>query len=214
MQSGSLIKMVLIAAIVAGSSYTASWNMALDPTFSIVWKGAGVALLAVYAALQARNLDGWLITSVMAFGALGDVLLETIGLEAGALAFAVGHMIAMLLYFRNWRPRITFSQRLLAALTVPFGVGIAFMLTGDVTIAVYAFFVAGMAASAWTSRFPRFRTGIGAMMFLASDLLIFARMDVLENAAWVGLAIWALYFGGQLLIVIGVTGTLAASQGD
>jgi uncharacterized membrane protein YhhN len=201
-------KPVLIAAVIAGVSYLFGMSLALSPAVMIVWKGAGVALLAVWAALNARELDGWLIAAVMAFGAFGDVLLEAAGLEGGAGAFLIGHAIAMLLYFRNWRPRITFSQRMLSALVVPLSVFIAFSLTQDVMIAVYTFFVAGMAASAWTSRFPRYRTGIGAMMFLVSDLLIFARMSFLEETAGVSLAIWALYFGGQLLIVLGVVGIL------
>jgi uncharacterized membrane protein YhhN len=203
---------VLIAAIVAGLSYLGAAHAGVGPVASVAWKGAGVALLAVYAARHARSGDGWLITAVMAFGALGDVLLETHGLIAGASAFVAGHITAMALYFRNWRPRISFSQRLLAALVVPLSVLIAAMLTPDhsklVSVAVYTFFAAGMAASAWTSRFPRYRTGIGAMMFLASDLLIFARAGPLAGTIWIDAAIWELYFVGQALICVGVVGAL------
>jgi uncharacterized membrane protein YhhN len=65
-----------------------------------------------------------------------------------------------------------------------------------------------MAASAWISRFPRYLTGIGAMMFLGSDLLIFARLGPLAGSALPGLLIWPLYFAGQVLIAWGVTQTL------
>ena len=208
----AVAKPVLAAAVIAGGSYLFGMNAELSPALMVAWKGAGVALLAVYAALKVRGLDGWLIATVMAFGAIGDVLLEAVGLEAGAGAFLIGHVVAMLLYFRNWRPHITFSQRMLSALVVPLSVFIAFSLTQDVMIAVYTFFVAGMAASAWTSRFPRYRTGVGAMMFLVSDLLIFARMSFLEETTGVSFAIWALYFGGQVLILIGVTGVLAKDE--
>ena len=75
-------------------------------------------------------------------------------------------------------------------------------------VALYALFVAAMAAAAWTSRFPRYLAGIGAMMFLASDLLIFARMGALAGVVWVGLAIWLLYYAGQLLIALGVARAL------
>ncbi len=203
-QGGTVARMVLIAAILAGVSYLGCDVMGVTGSLAIPWKGAGVALLAVWCGLQARGPDGWLITAVMALGAAGDVLLETHGETAGAAAFIGGHIVAMCLYFRNWRPRITFSQRLLAALVVPFAVFIGFTLTGDLMVAVYSFFVGGMAASSWTSRFPRYRTGIGAMMFLASDLLIFARMGPLEGAGWINAAIWVLYFGGQALIAVGV----------
>ena len=46
-------------------------------------EGAGVALLAIWAAIQARDVDGWLIAAVMALGATGDVLLDAQGLETG-----------------------------------------------------------------------------------------------------------------------------------
>jgi len=208
---------VFAAALVAGATYYGAYWLAVTGSTAVAWKGSGVALIALWCALQARSADGWLIAAVMAFGSLGDVLLETSGLTIGALAFVAGHVLAMVLYFRNWRPHITFSQRLLAVLVVPLSVFIAAMLVGPkdmAPIAVYTFFVSGMAASAWTSRFPRYRTGIGAMMFLASDLLIFARMGLLAGPALPGLLIWPLYFGGQALIAWGVVRTLAEGRFD
>jgi uncharacterized membrane protein YhhN len=206
-----LLRAVFAFALVAGASFIVPVFGSTGPLL-VAWKGAGVALLAVWCAMQARSRDGWLIAVVMAFGALGDVLLETTGATAGGAAFVVGHVLAMLLYVRNWRPRLTFSQRLLAALVVPLSVFIAASLVPPkdmIPIAVYAFFVGGMAASAWTSRFPRYRTGIGAMMFLASDLLIFAKLGPLAGSPMPGLLIWLLYFCGQVLIAWGVTRTLA-----
>ena len=76
-------------------------------------------------------------------------------------------------------------------------------------IALYSTGLALMAAAAWISRFPRMSVGLGALMFVASDLLIFARAGPLEHNPWVGFAIWALYFAGQLRICLGVAGTLA-----
>jgi hypothetical protein len=60
-----------------------------------------------------------------------------------------------------------------------------------------------MAACAWNSNFPRYRVGLGAMAFVASDLLIFARAGALAEAGWVSLAIWVLYYGGVLMIATG-----------
>lgn len=205
-------RLVLIAALVAGVSYIGSWFLDLPPGASTAWKGAGVALLAVYAAVSARGRDGWLLAAVLAFGALGDVLLGAAGLIVGAVAFLIGHLIAMALYWRNRRAVTTLSQRLLAIVLVPTTVGIAFLLPADRAgapgIAVYALGLAVMAAFAWVSRFPRYRVGAGALMFVVSDLLIFAREGALAGAAWIGLAIWGLYYFGQMLICIGVTSTL------
>ena len=179
---------------------------------SLAWKGSGVGLLAVYAALKARSLDGWLICAVMAFGAAGDVLLGAAGMTVGAAAFLLGHLIAIWLYAKNPRPATTLSQRILPIVLVPATVAIAWLLPADRAgagpVALYALGLAAMAAFAWLSRFPRYRVGIGALMFVVSDLLIFARSGPLEGQAWVGYGVWILYFGGQLLIVLGVTRTL------
>jgi uncharacterized membrane protein YhhN len=208
----TLARLTLAAAVIGGVSYVASWNLPLSEAASLTWKGSGVALLAVYAGLKARSLDGWLICAVMAFGAAGDVLLGAAGMEVGAAAFLVGHLIAIWLYARNPRPTTTPSQRILPIVLVPATVAIAWMLPADRAgapgVALYALGLAAMAAFAWLSRFPRYWVGIGALMFVVSDLLIFARSGPLEGQAWVGYAIWTLYFGGQLLIALGVTQTL------
>ena len=208
----TLARLALAAAVVGGVSYIASWNLPLSEGASLAWKGSGVGLLAVYAALKARSQDGWLICAVMAFGAAGDVLLGAAGLQVGAAAFLVGHLIAIWLYARNPRPATTLSQRILPIVLVPATVAVAWMLPSDRAgappVALYALGLAAMAAFAWLSRFPRYRVGIGALMFVASDLLIFARSGPLQGQDWVGYAIWSLYFGGQLLIVLGVTRTL------
>ena len=199
----------LLASLVAGISFWLAKDASLVLPLKMAWKGAGVALLAGYAVANDRNSATRAIALVMALGALGDVLIEW-KLEAGAAAFLVGHLCAMALYFRNWRPKITFSQRLLASLVVPaamFIAGLCAPAGQRIPVLVYAFCVSGMAASAWTSRFPRYRTGIGAMMFLASDLLIFARMGPLATSPLPGLLIWPLYYFGQFLICIGVVET-------
>jgi len=205
-------RLALAAAVMGGVSYIASWNLPLSEAASLAWKGSGVGLLAVYAALRARSRDGWLICAVMAFGAAGDVLLGAAGLQVGAAAFLVGHLIAVWLYAANRRPMTTASQRIAAVLLVPATVIIAWLLPADrasaAPIALYALGLAAMAAFAWLSRFPRYWVGAGALMFVASDLLIFARSGPLEGQAWVGYGVWTLYFGGQLLIVLGVTRTL------
>ena len=198
---------VLIAAIGAGVAYLYAVASGLEGPVFTAWKGAGVALLAVYAALNAKDRSGWMITAVMALGALGDVLIEY-AIEAGAAAFLVGHVIAIALYRQHVRSALTSSQQALALAVVPFTCFIAWGLTQDFMAVFYSLFLSIMAATAWTSRFPRYRVGLGAMMFVASDLLIFARMEALTGAPWIDEAIWVLYFGGQVLIAVGVVGAL------
>jgi uncharacterized membrane protein YhhN len=204
----TLAPWLLRAAVFAGLSYVAIWGLGFGPAVMVIWKGAGVTLLALWAAMQARDQNGWLLAAVMAFGAAGDVLLEVAGLMTGAAAFAVGHLTAIWLYARNRRAVLTVSQRLLAVLIIPTTVITAYVLPADrisaLGIAVYALLLSVMAAMAWTSRFPRYRTGIGAIMFVASDVLIFARLGPVPDTVTIGVAVWLLYFVGQWLIAVGV----------
>jgi uncharacterized membrane protein YhhN len=235
-QKGKLmVRTIWWAALIAGATYMipvwASHYFTIgfgEAWQAIAWKGAGVGLLALWAGLQARNRDGWLITAILALGALGDVLLDAVGLRAGAIAFAAGHVVAIGLYLLNRRSSVSGSQRLLGIVTIPTSIIITIAALGSpgsvmerlgagmardggsdiLPVLIYAAIVAAMASAAWGSRFPRYRTGIGAMMFLASDLLIFARMGVLSHSALPGLLIWPLYFCGQALIAWGVVTTL------
>lgn len=206
-----LARWVLIASVIGGVSYVAAWSLHLPPVQDLAWKGTGVGLLGVFAATQARSLDGWLLTAVMTFGMLGDVLLG-VNLYIGAGAFLIGHLVAIGLYLRNRRMEISRGQRALAIVMVPAATAIAFLLpfdrAGAQVAALYALGVSVMAATAWTSCFPRFRVGLGAMMFLVSDLLIIGRSGPLPDNLPIGLVVWGLYYFGQLLICVGVVGAL------
>ena len=215
-QANRLAQAVLVASILAGLSYVASWNLGLPHAAELAWKGLGVSLLAVYAALNARTVDGWLLVAVMAFGALGDVLLGAAGLTVGALAFLAGHLVAIGLYLRNRRPTLSRSQLALAVVLVPAVVVTAFLLpvnrAGAPGVAVYSLGLALMAATAWSSRFPRYRVGIGALMFVVSDLIIFGRGGPWPDNFATGLAVWGLYYFGQVLICVGVVRALKAPR--
>ncbi len=200
-------------ALAGGISFFIAVYLRLDGPAIWAWKTSGVGLLAVWAAANARGKNGWLIAAALGFGALGDYLLDAKGLETGAVAFVVGHVIAITLYLMNRRAQTTPSQRLLGWLTMPATLVIVWAMLSPAAgwwhAAVYSLFVAAMAAAAWTSRFPRYRTGIGAMMFLASDLFIFAgEGGVLSKDVTMWL-VWPLYFGGQALIAWGVVSTLS-----
>lgn len=197
----------LAASVLAALSYWFVRDAALPAALLIAWKGSGVALLAAFAlAAQHRQIAG-----VLALGALGDMLIE-FKLELGAAAFLAGHLIAIHLYWHRRRTQISVSQQSAAWAMVLLIPAIAWLLTHSVPAAVYALALGSMAASAWLSIFPRYRTGIGAVLFAVSDLLIFARLDPLANSALPDLLIWPLYYAGQMLICVGVCAALNASK--
>lgn len=176
-----------------------------------LWKGAGVGFLAVYAAHRGVGRDGVLIAIVMALGALADVVLEFSFIIGGAI-FALGHMVAIWLYMSNRRPSTTGSQKM-AGIALLLGTPIlaallTYPLENWTLVALYALVVGAMGGAAWTSSFPRYRVGVGAVLFVVSDLIIFARESGQlpgEIAEWL---VWPLYYGGQFLIATGVVQTI------
>lgn len=209
---------VLAAAVVAASSYVVGWFLPIPDWANVAWKGLGVALLALYAALNARSVDGWLLAVVLAFGSLGDMLLETHGLVVGALAFLAGHLTASFLYLKNRRERLGGADWGIAAAIVVGVTGAAYLLpperAGAGLVALYALGLSVMAATAWLSRFPRALVAAGALMFAVSDLLIFLRTGrPALNILPMGLAVWGLYFAGQALIAVGAVRGIAGAAG-
>ncbi|RYY32412.1 MAG: lysoplasmalogenase, partial [Sphingomonadales bacterium] len=130
-------------------------------------------------------------------GALGDVLLEAVGLTIGAVAFLAGHMLAVGFY---WRSRQ--SSGWIAA-TVALAVAVAsYLLSRDAGVTLYGLGLGAMAGTALVSRYRL--AGLGAVLFVVSDLLIFAQLGPLAASPLPGLLIWPTYFIGQALIAWGV----------
>src|SRR3546814_2937540 len=174
------------------------------------WRGEAVVVwLVFFFSSRRRHTRCALVTGVQTCAL--PILLEAAGMIAGAAAFLAGHLVAIWLYARNRRAALTPSQRalgwLVAPATVVISVALAWRSGEAATIGIYAAALGVMAAMAWTSRFPRYRTGIGAMLFVASDLLIFARFGPLAGSFLPTVLVWPLYFCGQALIALGVVRT-------
>lgn len=203
----------LLASLVAGISFPATWLLLpLDGgLFAIIWKMAAVGLLVPFALRRHHEGEFILLAIMLAFYALGDGLLE-LDLFAGGLAFAIGHVVAIYIYFRHRRVKPVFSQKLLAATLLILPPIIAAMLPDTreeaVQMGSYGVILSIMAAMAWSSNFPRYRVGTGAVMFVISDLLIAGRLGPLAGSDIVDIAIWYLYYFGVFLIATGVAQTL------
>jgi len=204
-------RLLVAASLVFGLSYPLLWDHLPGPALTIAMKGAGIGLLALAAALRARSADGWLLALVLGLGATGDVLLE-VSLAAGAAAFAAGHVAAIFLYRRNRRDETDQTDWAVAALILLAAAAVpGLLLQGRpeaLPFTAYALLLGAMAATAWLSRFPRRLVALGALLFLASDMLIAFRMA--SDTAGLGPPIWLLYYVGQLLIFVGVTSSLPA----
>ena len=181
--------------------------------YLIPLKGAAVALLAVYLWVRHSSPDARLMAWAFGAAALGDMAIEieTDRRIAGLLFFTY-HVLAMGVYLRNRRPHLTGSQKAAVLAMLLLTPLIAWSLPGDraqaLNTALYALALGAMAASAWASVFPRYRVGAGAVLFLLSDLLLFAEMGPLQGHIVPQILVWPVYYLGQLLIATGIALTL------
>lgn len=178
----------------------------LGETWKILLKGGACMALAGYAWQRHESFDAKLIALYLFLSSLADMALELWFQIGGALFFSA-HLAAIALYLRNKRAGLSPSQKGLAACLLLLTPLICWLLSGDPTIGLYGLALGGMAAGAWVSRFPRYRVGAGAILFVISDYLIFARLGGnLENLAdWL---VWPIYYSAQFLIATGVIRTL------
>lgn len=201
----------LLGSMAAAIAYYFLSDNQIGELYLIMLKGAGVGLLAAYTWHRASGVDGALIATALVLAALADMALE-LWFEIGGALFAASHAVAVGLYLRNLRPQTTPSQKALAAALLIGSPAISYLVSGDPLIAVYGLTLGAMASAAWMSRFPRYRVGIGAVLFVVSDWLIFSRMGTFDLQPLPDLLIWPLYYGGMLLIATGVVQTLRADH--
>lgn len=206
----------LLASItVATAYYFLSDNPVFEGTWGLLAKGASVGLLALYALLRVphgkHRADGFLLVGALALAAAGDVGIELDFITGGAL-FAAAHCVAVVLYLRNRHQRPSPTQKLTGVMLLILTPLVSYLVSGAVEIAVYACFLGAMASSAWMSHYPRYRVGTGAVLFVLSDWLIFARQGPLDLEPANTLLIWPLYFAGQLMIATGIVQCLRGEQ--
>ncbi|AOL23500.1 putative membrane protein YhhN [Erythrobacter litoralis] len=202
----------LLASAIAACAYYFLWN---DPIAEGIWgillKGGGVGLLALYVMRRTKGTGGAILVIALALSAAGDMAIE-LSFEAGGALFMASHGVAILLYARNLRDNPVMSQRLLALVLIVSGPVLSWLLSGRLDIAAYGAVLGAMAGGAWLSRFPRYRVGVGAVLFMASDWLLFSRFGPINLAPFPDLLVWPLYYAGQVMIATGVVQTLRADH--
>ncbi|MBA3862589.1 MAG: lysoplasmalogenase [Erythrobacter sp.] len=206
----------LLASIAAATAfYFLRDNPVGEGTWGILIKGAAVGLLAIYAFVRMphdrRGLDGGLLVLALMLAAAGDMAIE-LDLIVGGAFFAVSHCVAVALYLRNLRTRPSPSQRMLGLTLLIATPLVSYFLSGIAFVAIYAAFLGAMAAAAWSSRFPRYRVGMGAVLFVISDWLIFSRLGQFDMGVLPDLLIWPTYYAGQVMIATGIVQCLRGEQ--
>ncbi|GAB5347524.1 lysoplasmalogenase family protein [Alteriqipengyuania sp. 357] len=202
-QSRPWFALSLLAAIV----FPFAEDTALGGVWLMLLKTSAVGFLALYAAQRAKGLRAGLFVSALALSAQGDFAIE-LSFTAGGIAFLASHICAILFYRRYLRPEPSVTATwgtLVLLVAVP---AVSWWLSGDMFVALYSVGLGGMAMAAWLSLFPQWRVGLGALLFVVSDWLIFSRLGPYDLAPVPDLLIWPCYYIGQLLIATGVVQTL------
>ena len=197
----------LLASLIASLAFYFYGDAALEGIPKMVMKASAVTLLAVYAWLRHDSGDAKILALAMLFGAAGDAGVE-IDLTIGGTLFFAEHVALIAIFLKHVRKSMTGSQKALAVMLLLGTPLISYLITMEFGIALYALALGGMAASAWASRFSRYHVGIGAVLFVVSDLLIFAELGPLADSAIPSLLIWPLYYTGQFLICTGIIQTM------
>lgn len=186
-----------------------------EGTWGLALKGASVGLLALYVGLRVpqgkHRADGFLLVGALALAACGDVAIELDFVTGGAF-FAAAHVVALGLYLRNLHQRPSPVQKLIGASLLIGTPLVSYLLSGQGQIAVYAAFLGAMAAAAWMSHYPRYRVGTGAVLFMLSDWLIFARLGPVDLEPVNTIMIWPLYYAAQIMIATGIIQCIRGEQ--
>lgn len=204
---------LLLASVAAALAfYYLRWGP-WPELYLIPLKGAAVGLLAVYLWVRHSGPDARLMAWAFGAASLGDMALEiAFDRTIGGLLFFAYHVMAMGVYLRNRRPSLTPSQKGAVVAMLLLTPIIAWIMPDDraqaPNLALYALALGAMAASAWASVFPRYRVGAGAVLFLFSDLLVFAELGPLQGSVVPQIMVWPIYYLGQFLIATGIAQTL------
>lgn len=201
----------LVLSVAAALAFYYMRASALPEIYLVPIKGCAVSFLALYASMRHSSRSARILTAALIAGAVGDMAIE-FDLRAGAAAFFVFHVLALVVFLRNrgepleGRDSLIFILLLLAT---PF---IAYLLPYDDRVslpaAIYALALGAMAAGAWASNFARLRVAAGAMLFIVSHLLIIAEMGPLSGSAVPQYLVWPIYYLGMFLITVGIVTTL------
>lgn len=197
----------LAASLLFGLSFPFAPQLAVPGLGVVFWKMAAVGFLVPYTLR--RHHDGHFAWAAvfLALYALADGVLEQ-SIRWGGTIFALGHAVAIALYLRHRRPKMAPTQLALVLVLLVATPVVIWLLVQAPSATLYGTIVGAMAAAAWSSNFPRYRVGMGAVLFVISDLVLMAQMGPLEGWIGQGFVVWYLYYAGVLLIATGIVQTL------
>lgn len=203
----------LLASLSAAIAYYVLKDADFPGAYLLGIEAGALLLLSVYAVLRHRDADARMLAGAMAAAGIGVVAIE-LDTYFGALALIIGNGLAIGLFVQHRRDALDGSQKLAAVALLALVPLICWRLPLDrdaaTFTAIYGLSLGGMAGAAWTSAFPRYRVGVGALLCVGAGILGIAGDGVLAESALPSLFSWPLFYFGHFLVCIGVTQKLRA----
>lgn len=201
----------LLASVASALAYYFLWNNGIGEIWLMPLKGAGAGLLAIYAYRRARGLDAGLLILTLVLASAGDMAI-ILFFEIGGALFAASHLAAIWLFLRNRLENAALGDHAVGASLLFASPFVSYVLSGRIDIAAYALVLGAMSWAAWVSCFPRSRVGIGVILFIASDWLLFSRLGPYDLAPIPDIFVWPIYYAAQLLIATGIVQALRSER--
>lgn len=183
----------------------------------VATKGLFSILLAISVFAARKGLASQMVGTALAISAVGDMLLVTVGSAAGGLTFAIAHVLAGYAYAKNRRESNP-AALWIAASAVPLIAVVSSYLVlhgsdQNILMSLFPLISGSMAALAILSRFPLWLSGLGAAIFVASDVLFLADLGVLQHSGEWGFLTWASYAVGYAMVARGAA-SFSTTEGN
>ena len=207
----------LLASLVLAIAYFVLRNAAFPGVFLMIIEVASLGFLAAYARLRHSGRDATMLSIAMLLGGIG-VVVDELEIFIGTVILIGGIALLIGIFFRHRREVLSTSQRLTAVTLLLLPPLIAWFMAlghgGRATAATYVLAAGGMASAAWASAFPRYRVGVGAVLYLSSGLLGIAAMGRLAESVPGSAMVWPIFYLGHFLMCTGIIQTLRSEAGS
>ena len=202
----------LLTSVLFALAFAWLQDSRLPGVYLMTLKALPLVLLAVYAVLRHKGRDTQLLAAMLAVEGVGAALAD-LAEQLAAAVLAVGFALGIGLFLMHRRPHLTGSQKALAVallLLTPAICQLSVLPRTGWVPACFGVALGGMAACAWTSNFPRYRVGLGALVIVAGSVTALASLGALNGPGLGEIVGWPLFYLGNLIMATGVTGELRA----
>lgn len=172
-RSKPLLLIAPIAFVIASVLIAeANWNpWSMVPPLAGIFDALAVASLALFVLAAGRSHSHINFVAILLTLALGRALLAA-DLNFARVLLSIAHIGGIAFFIRHRRLGASVSQTLAAVALVILVPLIVWLSSTEAQAVVYSILLGAMAAASWLSRFPRYITGLGAVIYVASDIAL------------------------------------------